>query len=118
MGGTKTELLPLVEFSAELLKGSARVKRSGSSREVSGDFSPSISFSVSEPERKDGERERERKVGGNRWQRQRKGRRGRTLHTNEKEAEDLERKGTQCNVERYNIRLPTCFFRENIFRRM
>lgn len=97
-GGTKTELLPLVEFSAELLKGSVRVKRSGSSREVSGDFSPSISFSVSEPERKDGERER--KVGGNRWQRQRKGRRGRTLHTNEKEAEDLERKGTQCNVER------------------
>lgn len=44
----------MVVLSAELLKGSARVKRSGSSREVSGDFSPSISFSVSEPERKDG----------------------------------------------------------------
>lgn len=66
--GTKTELVPLVQFSAELLKGSARVKRSGSSREVSGDFSPSISFSVSEAERKDGESE----FGGNRWQRQKR----------------------------------------------
>ncbi len=53
---TKTELVPEVELSAELLKGSARVKRSGSSREVSGDISPSISFSVSEPEREDQER--------------------------------------------------------------
>lgn len=54
--GTRTEQVPLVELSAELWKGSARVKRSGRSREVSGDFSPSISFSVSEPEREDGER--------------------------------------------------------------
>lgn len=61
---TETELVPLVKLSADILKGSARVKRSGSSREVSGDFSPSISFSVSEPEgdngrrqRKDGEKE-------------------------------------------------------------
>lgn len=46
----------MVELSAELLKGSAGVKRSGSSREVSGDFSPSISFSVSEPEREDEEK--------------------------------------------------------------
>lgn len=54
--GAKTELVPLVELPAELVKGSARIKRSGSSREGSGDFSPSISFSVSEPEREDGER--------------------------------------------------------------
>lgn len=52
----RTELVPLVELPAELLKGSARIKRSGSSREGSGDFSPSISFSVSQPEREDGER--------------------------------------------------------------
>lgn len=52
----KQELVPLVELPAELLKGSARVKRSGSSREGSGDFSPSISFSVRKPEREDGER--------------------------------------------------------------
>ena len=45
-----------MELSAELLKGSARVKRSGSSRDISGDFSPSISFYVSEPEEEDGER--------------------------------------------------------------
>lgn len=41
-----------MELPAELLKGSARVKRSGSSREVSGDFSPSMS----EPERGEGEK--------------------------------------------------------------
>lgn len=44
--GANKDLVPLVELSAELLKGSAKAKRSGSSREVSGDFSPSISFSV------------------------------------------------------------------------
>lgn len=36
-----------MELSAAVLKESARVKRSGSRREVSGDSSPSISFSVS-----------------------------------------------------------------------
>lgn len=65
--GTRTELVPLVVLSAELLKGPARVKRSGSRREVSGDFSPSISFSMSEPRERrwreimDGWQERERK---------------------------------------------------------
>lgn len=52
----ETELVPLMELPAELVKGSARIKRSGSSREGSGDLSPSISFSVSEAEREDGER--------------------------------------------------------------
>lgn len=42
----RKNLVPLPELSAELLMGSAKAKRSGSSREVSGDVSPSISFSV------------------------------------------------------------------------
>lgn len=54
--GTRRELVPLVELSAEALKGSARVKRSGSIREVSGDFNPSISFTVSNQEKEDGEK--------------------------------------------------------------
>jgi len=45
-----------MELSAALLKGLARAKRPGSSREGSGDFSPSISFSVSKPEGNDKKR--------------------------------------------------------------
>lgn len=54
--GTQTERVPLMELSAALLKGLARAKRPGSSREGSGDFSPSISFSVSKPEGNDKKR--------------------------------------------------------------
>lgn len=50
-------------LSAAVLKESVRVKRSGSRREVSGDFCPSISFSVSEPEKEEGE---EKGTDGNR----------------------------------------------------
>lgn len=49
--GSQNSLIPLLLPSPQLLKGSARGKRSGSSRQVSGDFSPSISFSVSHPNR-------------------------------------------------------------------
>lgn len=80
--GTKTELVPLVVLSAELLKVSVRVKRSGSRREISGDFSPSISFSVSEP------RERRWKEVMDGWQERGRERECRwILHTNKQGAE-------------------------------
>lgn len=46
---SQRELLPSLVSSMELPKGSAMDSRSGSIREVSGDFRPSISFSVSQP---------------------------------------------------------------------
>ncbi len=46
---SQQKLLPSIVSSMELPKGSAMDSRSGSMREVSGDFRPSISFSVSQP---------------------------------------------------------------------
>lgn len=46
---SRQKLLPSLLSSMELPKGSAMDSRSGSMREVSGDFRPSISFSVSQP---------------------------------------------------------------------
>lgn len=46
---SQRKLLPSLVSSMELPKGSAMDSRSGSMREVSGDFRPSISFSVSQP---------------------------------------------------------------------
>lgn len=46
-GGAKRKPVPVLELWVQVLKGSARAKRSGSRREVAGDCSPSISFSGS-----------------------------------------------------------------------